>query len=188
MFNHSERFKQKLKRQHYQNYTRLTACLAVISLILVVIWLYFAIVTEFSEQKTVYSFLVVLFSICFFLAIFTSGHFYFRLRDEEDQFKVYTTNLMNAMTQSVIMSSERIDLPPRGMVRYAKSNSGYDAAPYDEIVLTKQLPSTAPKNRVEQKRPQPISQAKTTLPPPSVPPQPLPRKKLEPYRPPLPQR
>lgn len=185
MFNHGERFKQKLKRQHYQNYTRLTACLAVISLILVVIWLYFAIVTEFSEQKTVYSFLVVLFSICFFLAIFTSGHFYFRLRDEEDQFKVYTTNLMNAMTQSVIMSSERIDLPPRA-VRYGKSNSGYEAAPYDEIVLAKPSPSVQ-KIRVVDKRPQPVSQAKTNLQP-SVPPQPLPRKKLEPYRPPLPQR
>ncbi len=97
----NERFREQVRRQHLERYINLSIFLSICSLITIGIMLFFAIKTQFSEQKTVFYILVVLFSSMFISFVITAIYFNNRLKDQEDTQRMRANNLSSMMIRNI---------------------------------------------------------------------------------------
>jgi hypothetical protein len=117
IFVKSERFREEVKRKHIELYIQLSSFLALITIILVGIMLFFAISSQFSEQKTVFYMLVVLFFMCFVILLCTAGHFCRKLETQEEILRARENNM-----SSFIMRNRQLNLNLNN-IRYNNSHA-----------------------------------------------------------------
>ncbi len=109
----NERFREKLRRQHLERYINFSIFLSICSLIIIGFMLFFAITSQFSEQKTVFYFLVVLFSFMFIGFVVTASYFNSRLKNQDDTQRLRANNLSTLMIRNISQQSINNDFEQR---------------------------------------------------------------------------
>jgi uncharacterized protein YacL len=104
-FLRNERFKEQVKRTNLERYVNLSITFSICSAILVGFALFFAITSQFSEQKTVFYFLVILFVLMFLAFVMISLHFHRKLKHKEEILRFRANNLSSIMIRNINQQS-----------------------------------------------------------------------------------